>query len=178
MIAFLRGINVGARNRIAMAELREIMQDLGCREVRTHLQSGNVVFVAPARAGASDWIAHEIEHAIERRLGLNVPVLMRSADELAEVVERNPLADVASNPSRLLVTFLSAEAQRDRIAELDPERFLPDRFAAGEREIYVWAPRGASETKLTHSFWEKRLGVTATARNWNTVQRLLEIAAG
>lgn len=178
MIAFLRGINVGARNRIAMAELREIMQDLNCREVRTHLQSGNVVFVAPARAGASDRIAHEIEHAIERRLGLSVPVLVRSAGELAEVVERNPLEDVASNPSRLLVTFLSGTVQRQQIAAIDPERFLPDRFAAGEREIYVWAPRGASETKLTHAFWERRLGLTATARNWNTVQRLMEIAGG
>ncbi len=215
-----------------MADLREIMEGLGAAEVRTHLQSGNVVFAPAAAAGAgpvgasgfgeggddavgagvvgasgsggvgddavgegvvgasgsggvgdaaaewTDRIAKEIERAIERRLGLDVPVLVRGAGELAEVVERNPLREIASNPSRLLVTFLSSAVRHEQIADIDPDRFLPDRFAAGEREIYVWAPRGASETKLTHSFWEKRLGVRATARNWNTVQRLLEIATG
>lgn len=197
MIVLLRGINVGARNRVAMADLRAIVQGLGGTDVRTHLQSGNAVFTAAdigkadlvdglGRGAASstaaarpvDRVARALEQAIERRLGLNVVVLVRTVGELAKVVERNPLIDIASNPSRLLVTFLSGEVERDRIADLDPDRFLPDRFALSEREIYVWAPNGASETRLTHAFWEKRLGVSATARNWNTVQRLLELAGG
>lgn len=188
LVALLRGINVGGRNRIAMADLRELVEGLGFGEVRTHLQSGNVVFAAPAGTGAgagaapgagdtADRAADRIEAEIERSLGLAVPVLARTGEDLERIVALHPLADIATNPSRLLVSFLSGRVEPDRLGDLDPGDFAPDAFALGEREIYVWAPNGASETKLTHSFWEKRLGVTATARNWNTVERLLTLAS-
>jgi uncharacterized protein (DUF1697 family) len=174
MAALLRGVNVGGRNKVAMASLRELVAELGFLDVATHLQSGNVVFSAqgtePAQAAAA------IEAGIEHQLGLKVAVLARSGAELEQVVQSHPLSDVASNPSRMLVIFLSRPVDRALIGDLQERQFAPDRFVAGEREIYVWAPNGVSETKLTYAFWEKQLGgVTATARNWNTVQRLKEM---
>jgi uncharacterized protein (DUF1697 family) len=175
MVALLRGVNVGGRNKVPMALLRELVEELGYRGVSTHLQSGNVVFSAAGATPAQT--ASAIEAAIERRLGLSTAVLARTAAELAAVVEDNPLSKLASNPSRQLVVFLSAPVDRVRLADIDPSAFEPDRFVAREREIHVWAPHGVSETKLTYAFWEKRLGgVIATARNWNTVMRLCEMA--
>ncbi len=175
MIALLRGINVGGRNKISMAELRDLVADLGFLDVASHLQSGNLVFGAPGSEPAQ--AACAIEAAIAERLGLNIAVLARTSAELARVVRAHPLQDIATNPSRLLVVFLSAPVDRTLIGEVDERQFAPDRFVAGEREIYVWAPRGVSETKLTHAFWEKRLaGVSATARNWNTVLHLHAMA--
>lgn len=174
MVALLRGVNLGAHNRVPMATLRELVEELGYGEVRTHLQSGNVVFAAMGASAAK--AAKAIEAAIERRLGLSIAVLTRTAAELADVVATNPLGSVASNRSRLLVVFLSAPVKQDLVEAVDAEAYAPDRFAAARQEIHVWAPRGVSETKLSHAFWEKHLGVTATGRNWNTVQRLCEMA--
>lgn len=170
---------MGARNRIAMADLRKLMQDLGFDEAQTHLQSGNVVFGAGGADEDHDLgaVAEAIQEGLRRELGLDVPVIVRTAQELRRVVAANPLRQVATNPSRLLVSFLSGRIDRSLLTDLDESSFAPDAFALGEREIYVWAPNGASETKLTHAFWERRLGLTATARNWNTVERLLELAS-
>lgn len=182
LIALLRGVNVGGRNRVPMALLRELVDDLGYKQIATHLQSGNVVFSAPKVASAPEVAsasaaAVAIETAIDRRLGLSIAVLVRTAAELAAVVEDNPLAGLASDPSRQLVVFLSAAVDPARLTDLDSSAFEPDRFVARGREIHVWAPNGVSETKLTYAFWEKRLGgLTATARNWNTVTRLCEMA--
>jgi uncharacterized protein (DUF1697 family) len=176
VVALLRGVNVGGRNKVPMAELRKLAEELGYGEVKTHLNSGNVVFdpagEKPSRAGA------RIEAAIEERIGLSIAALVRTASELEAIVDANPLAEVVEVGSRSLVTFLSEPAKQDTFDDVEPEAFEPDRFAVIGREIYVWAPNGVSETKLTWSFWEKRLGVTATARNWNTVTRLLELARG
>jgi uncharacterized protein (DUF1697 family) len=172
--ALLRGINVGGANKIAMAELRALVAELGFLDVATHLQSGNVVFRAPGAEPAQ--AAAAIEAAIAQRLGLQIPVLARTGEQLERIVSAHPLAEVASNPSRMLVVFLSGPVERTLIAQVQEEQFSPDRFVSAEQEIYVWAPNGVSETKLTYAFWEKQLGgVTATARNWNTVQRLLQM---
>ncbi len=172
IVALLRGINVGGRNKISMAELRELVAGLGFLDVASHLQSGNLVFSAPG--SEPQQAARAIQAAIAERLGMSIAVLARSGAELERVVRAHPLRDIATNPSRLLVVFLSTPLDPALLGEVDERQFAPDRFVAGEREIYVWAPRGVSETKLTHAFWEKRLaGVSATARNWNTVERLL-----
>jgi uncharacterized protein (DUF1697 family) len=172
-IALLRGVNVGGRNMVAMAALRELLQALGYEGVRTHLQSGNAVFTAatpPERAG------REIEEGLVERLGLQVPVLVRTRDELAQAVAGNPLGEATSQPARLLVNFLSGEPDPQLLGELDPADFEPETFGVGAREVYVWCPDGVQATKLSYAFWEKRLKVTATARNWNTVTRLLALA--
>jgi uncharacterized protein (DUF1697 family) len=174
-VALLRAVNVGGRNRIAMARLRELLEGLGYGDVRTHLQSGNAVFTAAGTRGSAEGVARKIERALVEDLGLAARVLVRSRAELERVVAANPLLDVADDHARLLVTFLSDAPPREAVGELAPAEFEPDVFAIGEREIYVWHPDGARATKLSNAFWERRLGVVATGRNWNTVTRLLEL---
>jgi uncharacterized protein (DUF1697 family) len=175
LIALLRGVNVGGNNKVLMAHLRELIGELGYEDVRTHLQSGNAVFTA---AGTPpEQAAREIESQLARALGLGVRVLVRTTEELEQVVSANPLPEAAAaEPSRLLVTFLSAPPDPARLRELDPVDFEPDLFGFGEREIYVWCPEGVRTIKLSYAFFEKRFGVVATARNWNTVTKLLELA--
>jgi uncharacterized protein (DUF1697 family) len=173
-IALLRGVNVGGNNKVPMAHLRELMLELGYEDVRTHLQSGNAVFTAPQTP--PDQTAQEIESQLERHLGLSVRVLIRTGEELARAVAANPLPEAVSEPSRLLVIFLSAAPSPDLLRELDPADFEPELYGVGEREIYVWCPEGLRTLKLSYAFWEKRLGVTATGRNWNTVTKLLALA--
>jgi uncharacterized protein (DUF1697 family) len=173
-IALLRGINVGGHKRVGMTDLRRLMQALGHTDICTHLQSGNVVYrsagTPPRRA------ACELEDRLAVDLGLSVRVLVRTRDELAEVVAGNPLGDICSDPARLLVTFLSGQADPRLLSKLDPADFQPDVFRAASREIYAWYPGGVRATRLTNAFWERHLGVTATARNWNTVTALLALA--
>jgi uncharacterized protein (DUF1697 family) len=172
-VALLRGINVGSRNRIAMADLRSLLEGLGHTEVRTHLQSGNALFAAakadPAALGA------EISEAIAGHLGLTVPCVVLSDEDLARVVAANPLADVATDPAKFVVTFLSRPPVT--LGDLDPAKYAPEVFAVGEREVYVWCPDGVRNVKLSHAFFEKREkdGMVATARNWNTVTALLDL---
>jgi uncharacterized protein (DUF1697 family) len=175
-IALLRGVNVGGNNRVPMAHLRELLQGLGYEDVRTHLQSGNAVFTAAETP--PEQAAQEIEGVLARSLELGTRVLVRTSEELERVVSANPFPEAVVEPSRLLVTFLSAPPDPERLRELDPLDFEPDLFGFGEREIYVWCPEGVRTIKLSHAFFEKRLGVVATARNWNTVTRLLELARG
>jgi uncharacterized protein (DUF1697 family) len=173
-VALLRAVNVGGRNKIAMARLRELLEGLGYGEVRTHLQSGNAVFTADGSSPGR--VTNEVEGALASEAGLVAKVLVRTRAELERVVAENPLLDLAGDHARLLVTFLSQTPDRDLLGELAPADFEPDVFAVGEREIYVWYPEGVRATKLSNAFWEKRLGVIATGRNWNTVTRLLELA--
>jgi uncharacterized protein (DUF1697 family) len=173
-VALLRGVNVGGNNMVPMARLRELLAELGYEGVRTYLQSGNAVFTATGTAPQR--AAQEIESQLAQQLGLGVRVLVRTAAELTRVLDANPLPEAVSEPARLLVNFLSAPPDPELLRGLDPATFEPDRFEVGEREIYVWCPEGVRATKLSYAFWEKRLGLTATARNWNTVTNLLELA--
>jgi uncharacterized protein (DUF1697 family) len=173
-VALLRGINLGRNNRVDMARVRALVQDLGYERVRTHLQSGNIVFTAAATP--PERAAHDIQEQLGLHLGLSVPVVVRSRHELAEILGRKPLPDAEIDPARFLVTFLSASADPAALRELEPAAFEPDQFWVDGREIFQWHPNGVRNSKLTNTFWEKRLQVTATARNWNTVTRLLELA--
>jgi uncharacterized protein (DUF1697 family) len=173
-IALLRGVNVGGHNRVPMAHLRELLLDLGCEDVRTHLQSGNAVFACGDKS--PEVAAQAIEDQLARSLGLGVRVLVRTAADLARVVSANPLPDAVAEPSRFLVTFLSAPLDPGLLGELDPVDFEPELFGVGERELYVFCPEGVRTLKLSYAFLERRFGVVATARNWNTVTRLLALA--
>jgi uncharacterized protein (DUF1697 family) len=172
-IVLLRGINVGGHRRIAMADLRAVLASLGYANVRTHLQSGNVVLdsdTTPAH------VKRTIERGIADDLGADVEVFVRTRTEIADVVARNPLADVADNPSRYLVSFLSGKPDAAGVREAEGVDVAPERFAVHGREIYAWHPGGVHNSRLANVLSEKRLGVTATARNWNTVLKLLELA--
>jgi uncharacterized protein (DUF1697 family) len=172
-VVLLRGINLGPRNRIAMGELREALEEAGFEDVRTHLQSGNVVLTSSAK---SESVARKTKKVIEERFGLEIPVVVRSHADLAKVVKRNPLGDVATEPKRYQVSFLSAKAPAKLVPELEAVAAPGERVVAVGREIYAWHPKGVARSKLWAKLAGKDLGVTATARNWATVEALLELA--
>jgi uncharacterized protein (DUF1697 family) len=175
-VALLRGINVGAHKRIAMADLRAVLTDLGYEDVRTLLQSGNAVFTG-GRATA-DKVARTVEDAVSRTFGMDVPVLVRTGAELTKVVRDNPFTEVADQGSRLVVSFLSAPPSRAVLGGFDAAAYEPELMYLAGREMYLWLPAGLIESKLMKALPEKRLGVTATVRNWNTVTKLAEMAGG
>jgi uncharacterized protein (DUF1697 family) len=176
-VALLRGINVGAHKRVAMADLRSLLAGLGYDDVQTLLQSGNAVFSASA-ARKPERIALDVEGSIATELGVNAEVVVRTAAELASVVERDPLGEIAVDPKRYQVSFLSAEPAADVARELATLDFAPERFVLSGREIYAWHPNGIHTSKLAKLLGGPRLDVVATARNWNTVVKLLAMAEG
>ncbi|MGH2441717.1 MAG: DUF1697 domain-containing protein [Chloroflexota bacterium] len=172
-IALLRGINVGGHNTVPMADLRHLLLDLGHTSVVSHLQSGNVVY---SSRGEPPSEAVEIEEQLQQRLGLAIRVLIRTQDELAQIIDQNPFTDIVTDPSRFLVSFLFAPPNSGAIEEIQGTFFEAEAFSARERELYLWCPDGVRESRLLKAVSEKRLGVAATNRNWNTVTRLLALA--
>lgn len=150
-----------------MAALREVFEDLGHGNVRTYIQSGNVVFDAN---GSAPTVRGALEKAIDRAFGLDVTVLLRTPAELAKVAKQNPYGREA------YVTFLDGLPDRKRVAALDPAPFAPDEFHVVAQEVYVRCPNGYGRTKINNTFFEKKLATRATTRNWNTVETLLDWA--
>lgn len=171
--ALIRGINVGGTKTIAMSDLRDELTDAGFASVQTLLQSGNVVVAStedPVR------VARTIETRIAARFGHDVTVIARTQSDLAQVVAANPFAG-AEPPKNTHVVFLDTQPEAAAVAELDHDRALPDVFRVAGREIYVRYANGAAGTKLTLDWFERRLGVRATARNLNTVEKLLALVS-
>jgi uncharacterized protein (DUF1697 family) len=173
-VALLRGINLGPRNKIPMADLRDLLGSLGLESVRTHILSGNAIFTSRRRSAAR--LEGLIEHGIKERFGLDIRVLVRTVDELARAVDDNPLPEAAPDGSRLFVLFLDRQPDRDRLAAIDPADFQPEEFRVGDRVIHVWFKFGLQASRLSGALTDKRLGVSMTNRNWNTVTKLLELA--
>jgi uncharacterized protein (DUF1697 family) len=171
-VALLRGINLGARNKVSMTDLRALVAQLGGEDVTTHVQSGNVVF--RSRGGAAE-LSRGIERAIGRELGLEIRVLVRTKTAIAKVVDANPFARGASVDA-LHVTFLAEKPARGRVRELEGLEFQPDRFRVLGQEVYLLCPNGYGKSKLSNAFFERRLEVAATTRNWKTVTKLAELA--
>jgi uncharacterized protein (DUF1697 family) len=169
-IALLRGVNVGGRSKLAMADLRRVLESIGYADVRTYLQSGNAVFSSARKAGHK--LSAEIEKAISADLGLDVKVFIRTKDEMQSVVDANPYPKAVATPTQLHVMFLSAEVPADVVMSLDAARFEPDEFRFGDRVIYLLLPNGLGRSKLPSYLCERTLGVSATTRNWNTVAKL------
>jgi uncharacterized protein (DUF1697 family) len=172
-IALLRGINIGPRNRIAMPALREQLAGAGIEDVRTYVQSGNVVVrskLTPAK------LTGVCERVIEAEFGLKIAVVVRTRDELADVVARDPLGSVADTPKRYQVSFLSEALDPAVVTKLDALAIGDERVVVSGREVYTWHAAGVARSKLWAFLAGKSLGVTATARNWTTVTTLLEMA--
>jgi uncharacterized protein (DUF1697 family) len=163
--ALLRGVNVGG-NRLAMADLRRLVERSGGRDAVTYLQSGNVVYSGPKR------VARELEGALLAELGLRTSVLIRSAGELARVVAGKPFP---ADGKALSVTFLAGPADPEALAVIEPAAYGEDRFRAIGAEIYLYTPGGYGRTALNNTFWERTLATTATTRNWNTVVALAQM---
>ncbi len=174
-IVLLRGINLGPRNRVAMPDLARALEDAGFDDVRTYLQSGNVVL---SSAASPEQVGRECEAQIERRLGLQIDVVVRTRDELSEVVRRDPLGAVAVNPKRYQVSFLNGELPSQALGKLRDAAGESEQFILAGREIYAWHPEGVGRSRLWALLASRSLGVTSTARNWTTVTSLLALADG
>lgn len=159
-----------------MHELACMFEDAGCTCVRTYIQSGNVVFVAsPAVVlGAREAVAA----AVSARIGADIPIVLRSVDELAHAVEANPYPGESQRTRILHVGFLADRPSPDRVSSIDPDRSPPDELVVRGREIYMRLPNGVSRTRLTTGYVERVLATRVTFRNWRTVLNLLKMATG
>ncbi|MGD8870700.1 MAG: DUF1697 domain-containing protein [Gemmatimonadota bacterium] len=175
-VALMRGINVGGKNKLPMKQLTAMFEDLGCTDVRTYIQSGNVVFGAEPDLAES--VPVEIPRRIDSDLGYSVPVVLRSAADLRAAVDRHPFVDAAEDTKHLHVGFLADAPTDDQIAKLDPARSDVDSFDVIGREVHLHVPGGMGRTKLTTGYFDRRLDTVMTVRNWRTVNRLLEMAGG
>jgi uncharacterized protein (DUF1697 family) len=156
-----------------MAQLRAVLEEAGFDDVATYLQSGNAVLTS-RDSGAK--VARACERLIEKEFGLKISVVVRTRAELAQVVKRNPLAKVAKDPKRYQVSFLEKEPSAALVRKLEGVAAPGEQIVAAGREIYAWHPEGVARSKLWAALAGKGLGITATARNWTTVMKLLELA--
>lgn len=172
-ILLLRGINLAGRNRIAMPALRDALTAAGFDDVRTYLQSGNLVLSSGAKA---DDVALKAKRLIMNEFGLDIAVVTRTRAQLAKVVERNPLKELAKNPKRYQVSFLDGKLTNEVLRRVEEAAVPPERVVAIGREIYAWHPETIGRSRLWTLLAGQQLGVTATARNWTTVTNLLALA--
>ncbi|RJQ17050.1 DUF1697 domain-containing protein [Candidatus Woesearchaeota archaeon] len=167
-ISLLRAINVGGQKKIPMDALKKLYASLNLKKVKTYIQSGNVVFQSPA-------IKEEtIEKAIQKHFGFDVAVLIRTPEELKKIIAKNPFAKKDSG--RIYVVFLSDVPKKIPLDKINSMRHPSEEFFISGKEIYLFYPNGYGRTKLSNTFFEKTLNVTATTRNWNTVTALMHIA--
>ncbi|GAA3080803.1 DUF1697 domain-containing protein [Streptomyces roseofulvus] len=174
----LRGINVSGHRKLPMAELRALLEGLGHTGVRTYLQSGNAAFTTDADA-SGDALAAAVEKEIERRLGFRCDCLVRDGAYLAAVADACPFPAGELEGKQLHAVYYSAPVAPDRFAAVDAESFAPEAFALGDRVMYLYTPDGLGRSKLAEAVMRPSLtkGLVATARNWNTVRKLVEMTA-
>ena len=166
-----RGINVGTGNRVPMAKLRAALADQGYSAVATVLQSGNVIVSTESDNPSA--VAGAVQRLLSAEFDVSVPCVVRTANQVRAVLVHNPLQEVVSNPSRYLVNFLSEEPDPEVAGALLEEDHHPQAIAIEGSEVYVWTPDGVKAMTLSYAYLEKRLGVVATARNWNTLERIV-----
>lgn len=175
-IALLRAVNVGGSGRLAMTDLRSFMQGLGLTGVRTLLQTGNVIFASPGRAGTA--LEAVLEAQARKTLGLDTAFFVRRPDEWAAAIAANPFPEIAaSDPAKLVLMALKQPAPREAVDALQEAIRGPERVAGGERHIYIHFPDGQGRSKLQGALIERTLGTQGTARNWNTVLKLAAMSA-
>lgn len=172
-VALLRGVNVGGKNRLPMADLAAMFTEAGCTEVRTYIQSGNVVFSAPPKT--AKWVPGLISQSITERFGFQAPVVLRTADEVRRLPADNPFLKVGAEADTLHVVFLADRPERRRVEALDVKRSPGDSFVVRGREIFLCLPNGVAGSKLSNSYFDSTLATTSTVRNWRTVGKLIEM---
>jgi uncharacterized protein (DUF1697 family) len=175
-VALLRGINVGGKNSLPMKTLAAMFAKAGCKDVTTFIQSGNVVFSAPAPLAAR--IPKLIEKHIEQDTGLKVPVVVRSAKELEACLRKNPFLKAGCGENELHFMFLADEPGKAAVQTLDAKRSPGDEFKVVGKDIYLRLPNGVGRSKLTNAYFDAKLSTKSTIRNFRTVQKLLELANG
>lgn len=173
-IAILRGINVSGHRMIKMAALKELIKSIGFQNVKTYIQSGNLVFQSPNSDPGQ--LAETISKAIEKQFGFDVPVIGMDLEDLKRAAQQNPfLADETRDQSFFHITFLSESPENENLSKLDEFQNLPNEFRVIEKWVHLYCPNGYSNCKLTNEFLEKKLKVKATTRNWKTVLELIRL---
>lgn len=177
-ITMLRGINVSGQKKILMPDLKALFEGLGFNRVIIYIQSGNVIFDSDLSIPALT-LSSRIEKAILDKFGFNIPVIIRTINEMQALIKANPfIKETGQVTGKLYVTFLEKEPVSGQVEKIKPFDFLPDKFKYHNREIYLQCAAGYGTTKLSNTFFENKLKVKATTRNWNTVNKLLELASG
>jgi uncharacterized protein (DUF1697 family) len=171
-LALLRGINVGGNNMLPMRDLAKMFDAAGCTNVRTYIQSGNVIFDAPAGAPG---IADKITGNIEKRFGFRIPMILRTSRQLLKTIRDNPFLATVQDQRALYVYFLAHSPEARAVAALYPGRSAPDAFHVLGAEIYLHLPNGMGRSKLTNAYFDSKLSTICTARNWATVLKLSEM---
>jgi uncharacterized protein (DUF1697 family) len=174
-ICILRGINVSGQKKMKMADLRDLLASSDeIHHVQTYIQSGNILF--DANHEDTSFLCRHIHELILDRYGFEVPVVMRTLEEWEQVVKNIPYPpDIIQEEKSIYITFLEKTPTIEQVKQLDPTPFHPEQFIILNREIYLYVPRGYGRTKLNNNFFEKKLGITATTRNWKTTNKLLEL---
>lgn len=176
LISFLRGINMTGHNSVRMKDLSDLFKDLGFPDAETYIQSGNVIFSCDGKEPVSD-ISLRIEKAILERYNYNIPAMVRTLQEMKELVTSNPFLEEKNfDPSKMAVIFLHEKCKISHIQGVEDINYLPDKFRISGGEIFIYCPNGFGKTKLYTNFFEKKMGVTGTARNWKTIINVLDIA--
>lgn len=175
-ISILRGINVSGQKKILMADLKALYEKLGFENVQTYIQSGNVVF--DCVNGKSNFtIAEMIEHAIEKEYKFQVPVLVKQASDLISTIKNNPFSEETRvDLSRVVVTFLESLPAPENLLKLEGVDYPPDQFIIDGMNIYIYCPKSYGNSKLSNNFFERKLKIRATTRNWKTINMLAEMA--
>lgn len=175
LISMLRGVNVGAHNRITMDALRSLYESLGLENPRTYVQSGNVIFCTKEKNLVQ--LATKIQDAIEKKFKFRPAVVLRTISELKQAIAASPFANRPElEPGKILVTFLAADPGSGAQTSLDNLKRYPEEVHLIGRDLFIYFPNGAGKSKLPWSSVENMLKVTGTARNWNSVTNMLKIA--
>jgi uncharacterized protein (DUF1697 family) len=175
LISMLRGVNVGGHNKIKMDALRALYESLKLESPRTYVQSGNVIFRSKEKNSAA--LAKKIQNAIERKFGFRPEVILRTTDELRNAIAASPFPGIRNlEPGKLLVTFLAADPGPESQAAILSLKAYPEELHLAGRELYIYFPNGAGQSKLPWSKVEKLFKTTGTARNWNSVTKMLAMA--
>ncbi len=176
LISFLRGVNMAGHNKINMTRLSELFERIGLRQSETYIQSGNVIFNNINNLKKDD-VASLIENAIKDTFGLTVPAMIRNIDEIKKIISKNPfLNEKEFDPAKMAVMFLRFEPGEDQLLKVRDVNYPPDKFSILGKEIFVYCPNGFGRTRLYTNFFENKMKVIGTARNWNTINTILELA--
>jgi len=171
-IAILRGINVGGKRKILMADLRAMCEELGLQDVKTYIQSGNLIFI-------SDKINSELENTLEKaiteKFGFDVPVIVRASEDLQTSIENNPFFEGDGNIDRLHLTFLKEKPTKENKEKILTYKYEPDQFKIDGKDVFIYCNGKYHQSKLTNDFFEKKLNTGATTRNWKTVLKLYKL---
>ncbi len=175
-ISLLRGVNMAGHNTIKMTDLAALMRKTGFKDAETYIQSGNIIFSGSDSLSKTE-ITSKIEEAIFRKFGHTISAIVRAEKEIREEVSLNPfLSEKDFDPAKMAVLFLTDKPSADQIARVANIDYPPDKFKISGSEIFIYCPNGFGRTKLYTNFFEKKMEVTGTARNWKTINTILEIA--